>query len=156
MKLAIGIAIGLVVLAAIPAQAVEYQPGSQIIVNEPNPTFGSSISFTEIFPREAMGGGHTPQYPVQPNTQIMCYQNSILVSVFWMNYLKDTVTPIGDGFRQAVTYSGVLGGPTQSAFGFLNWESGEAQCRAYLYSTYMQHQEQYQIIWVILDFNVGA
>ncbi len=144
-------------ILAIPAGAVEYQPGSTVTPNESPLVFGGSVSFTETYPREATGGGHTQQFPGQPNTQLSCFQNGTLVWSGWTSVLKGTQTSIGGGFRQGVTYSSPLGGPTTAPDGTpLNWESGAATCYALLYSTYMQFQQVYQIVWVTQEFDVAA
>lgn len=154
--------LGMVLLSlclALPAQAVTYQPGSTITLNSPAPVFGDSLSFTETYPREATGGGRTPQFPGNPNTQVMCYRDSVLVWYGWTTVVDQT--NIGDGFRQGITGEVQLhgygpDGRTGGAFGDVYWTGGPASCVAILYSSYEQHQQFYQIVWATQNFQVGA
>jgi hypothetical protein len=97
-----------------------------ITLNEASPHYGQSVSFTEVYPREAEKKIGRQQM-FQPGTQVDCYQNH--VRVYSNHTWTDTKAQNSDGSITAVTGFVALGG---TANGW-TWTAGAGTCYATLY-----------------------
>jgi hypothetical protein len=143
--LAAGIAIGLVggmVLAVLTtAHSV-----SSITLDQPNPVYGQTVTFTGVYPKEASRKvGRQQQW--NPAVQVDCSQNGVHVFTANNVYVQDTHLPSGE-------LTGVSG-PIQ--LGVLSngntWIGGAASCDAALY--YFGHDQLIHVLAEI-QFEVGA
>lgn len=100
---------------------------SSVTLNQPSPTFGQSVNFTAVYPKDAtrkLG----PRQHENPYVQVDCYQAG--THVYMQLFSFNTETNNGDGTLTGVTYFYNLG-----PFGSngMTWTSGGATCNANLY-----------------------
>jgi len=122
---------------------------SSITLNQPNPTFGDTVDFTSVYPKEAHGQGRNPQYPAQPNVQVSCYQGSTLVAQ--ENATTADETRIGNGWYQGLSAQIIL----SQAHGLI-WDGGPADCSVTLYSVSEKQGVPIFSYWAQTFFHVNG
>jgi hypothetical protein len=128
---------GLLLLATKPALAE-----SSLVLDQPNPVYGQSITFTAVYPKEATRRVGTKQH-WNPQVQVDCSQSG--VRVFTQNQIMVKDQQAGDGMLTSKTYPIVLSGQS--------WTGGAASCDAALY--YFGHDELIHVLAEI-QFEAGA
>lgn len=117
-----------------------------ITLDQPNPVYGQSVTFTAVYPKEASRKVGRQQQ-VNPAVQVDCSQNGVHVFTANGGYVNDTRLPSGE-------LTGVSG-PIQ--LGVLSnentWTGGAASCSAALY--YFGHDELIHVLAEI-HFEVAA
>lgn len=119
----------IVLLFAAPLLAA----GSTIVLNEPNPVYGSPVTFTIVYPKEAARKVGRRQM-FNPDVDLRCYQNG--VPVYATVTGPNTTWQNGDGTMTSITDgpgARVLGGVTSLGGVQYVWASGAADCYATLY-----------------------
>jgi len=128
---------GLLLLATKPALAE-----SSLVLDQPNPVYGQSITFTAVYPKEATRRVGSKQH-WNPKVQVDCSQSG--VRVFTQNQIMVKDQQAGDGMLTSKTYPIVLSGQS--------WTGGAASCDAALY--YFGHDELIHVLAEI-QFEAGA
>jgi len=117
-----------------------------ITLDQPNPRYGDSVTFTAVYPKEASRKvGRQQQF--NPAVQVDCSQAGVHVFTANNVYVKDTRLPSGE-------LTGVSGPiPLGAIFNENTWTSGAASCSAALY-----YFGQDQLIHVLAEipFEVAA
>lgn len=134
-----------VMLMAKPAVAFT----SSIMINQPSPTYGDTVDFTSVYPKEAHGQGRNPQFPAQPNVQVQCYQSSTLVAQ--ENATTASETRIANGWYQGLSAPIIL----SQAHG-IPWDGGPADCSVSLYSVTESHGVPTFTTWATTFFHVNG
>lgn len=86
-------------------------------VDQPNPIYGQSVTFTGTAPKEATQSARNAQFHDNPYYQVDCYQNN--VNVFEDVTTFQTKAKLGDGWI-LTSYPFTLGGGS--------WTGGAADC----------------------------
>lgn len=130
----------IIVLALLLFASESEAAGSTIVLNEANPVYGSAVTFTFTYPKEAARKVGKRQAN-NPNVDLRCYQNGTTVyatvtgaNMTWQNG-DGTMTSISDG-----PGARVLGGYTSLGGVIYYWESGPADCVATLYYFSADHE----------------
>ena len=138
LLLPIGLAVGLggymVLAGAIP------QPPS-LTLNQNEPHFGDTVSFTAIYPKEATRS-IGPRMHDNPQVQVECHQNGVRVYQEWFSF-KGNETNNRDG-----TLTGVSNFKNMGPFNSngMVWTGGGAQCWAALYYYGNNHEGQIHVL----------
>ena len=123
---------------------------ASVTLNGPaTPTYGDTITFTEVYPREAQGQGRTPQFPDQPNIQVDCYQGSTQVARESTATIKSTRENLGGGFYTA--QSGTIRLTQAHEF---TWPPSPAFCSVTMYSVEQQNGQPVFRYWATTSFQV--
>ena len=124
---------------------------SSVTLNQPNPVYGDTVTFTEVYPREAQGRGRTPQFPDQPNIQVDCFQGATQVAREGTITIKSTRQNLGGGFYTAQS------GPIQlrEAQEF-TWPPSPASCQVTMYSVEQQNGQPVFRYWATTSFQVAG
>ena len=149
MLIAIPVLLIAALLVARPGRAA---PTASVTLNQSSPVpYGSTVTFTEVFPREAQGNGRTPQFPHQPNVQVDCYQGATQVAREGTVTDKTTKQNLGGGWYTAQS------GPIQlrEAQEF-TWPPSSASCQATMYSVEQQNGQPIFTVWATSTFEVTA
>ena len=150
MLVAIPVLLIAAVLVARHGHAVPSAPS--VTLNQPNPVpYGSTVTFTEVFPREAQGNGRTPQFPHQPNVQVDCFQGATQVAREGTVTDKTTKQNLGGGWYTAQSGPIIL---TQSQE--FTWPPSAAMCQATMYSVEQQNGQPIFTVWATSSFQVGG
>jgi len=139
--LAAGIAIGLLA-GTVLAVLTTAHSASSLVLDQPNPIYGQSITFTAVYPKEATRRVGTKQH-WNPQVQVDCSQAG--VHVFTQNQIMVKDQQAGDGMLTSKIYPIVLSGQS--------WTGGAASCDAALY--YFGHDELIHVLAEI-QFDVAA
>jgi len=136
-------------LLAAAALSVAVTPAGadpSIVLDQPTPAYGDSVTFTAVYPKEATRKvGRQQQW--NPAVQVDCYQN--FAHVFSGNnvYVKDTRLPSGE-------LTGVSGPIVLGALANENtWTGGAATCYGTLF--YFGHDELIHVL-AQTQFDVSA
>jgi len=113
--------LGMMLMAAKPVAGA-----SSITLDQPNPVYGQSVTFTAVYPKEASRKVGRQQQ-VNPAVQVDCSQAGVHVFTANNGYVNDTRLPSGE-------LTGVSG-PIQlgAVFNENTWTGGAASCSAALY-----------------------
>ena len=124
---------------------------ASVTLNQSNPVYGQTVTFTEVYPREAQGNGRTPQFPDQPNIQVDCYQGATQVARESTVTIKSTRQNLGGGFYTAQSSSITL---TQSHE--FTWPPSPAFCSVTMYSVEQQNGQPVFRYWATTSFQVAG
>ena len=149
MLVAIPVLLVAAVLVVRPGHAVPTE--ASVTLNQPNPVYGDTVTFTLVYPREAQGQGRTPQFPDQPNIQVDCFQGATQVAREGNSAIKSTRINLGGGWYTAQS------GPIQlrEAQEFI-WPPSAASCQATMYSVEQQNGQPIFTVWATSSFQVAG
>ena len=122
---------------------------SSITLNQPNPTYGDTVTFTSVYPKDAHGRGRTPQFPNQPNVQVSCFQGP--TQVLFENTVTVDETRIGNGW-----YQGTSGPIALRESHNFTWAGGPADCSVTLYSVSESQGQLVTSYWAQTFFHVNG
>jgi hypothetical protein len=110
---------------------------SSIMLDQPNPVYGQTVTFTAVYPKEATRKvGRQQQW--NPAVQVDCYQGGVWVFRGNNAFFKDEHLPSGE-------LTGVSGPIILGAAGNENtWTEGAASCVATLF--YFGHDELIHVL----------
>lgn len=98
----------LLALLAAPASG---RPGAvtyTLALDQPNPVHGQAVTFTGTFPQDAFKQARNPQFPYNPQLEVVCSVVSPNDFIEVQATDKSTKTKLPDGSIQATSYPVVL------------------------------------------------
>ena len=133
-------------IVLLPLLALTLVTDPSIVLDQPSPVYGDSVTFTAVYPKEATRKVGRQQM-WNPAVQVDCYQGGVWVFRGNNAYVKDDRAP--DGMLTGTSGPIVLGAPGNQN----TWTGGPASCSATLF--YFGHDELIHVLAGI-QFDVGA